>query len=182
MKPKRIVLSGGPGSGKTTLINHIETKGHVCFHEISRAVTAAAQKEGTAQLFLARPLLFSEKLLEGRYSQFTEAGNFNAPCVFYDRGLPDVTSYMDYLGTRYPARFSQYCMQHRYDHVFLLPPWGAIYEKDNERYESFAEAEKIYSFLLKGYKKYNYAPTQVPTGTVAARTQFIFETLSLYSL
>ncbi|PHR94676.1 MAG: ATPase, partial [Leeuwenhoekiella sp.] len=66
MIPKRIVLIGGPATGKTTLLNALRSRGYQCLEEVSRQVTQAAQQEGVEQLFLTEPLLFSDKLLETR--------------------------------------------------------------------------------------------------------------------
>ncbi len=177
MISKRVVITGGPGSGKTTLINHLEEEGYICIHEISREVILEAQKEGIEQLFLENPMLFSEKLLEGRLKQFQDTSSHKASFVFYDRGMPDVTAYMDYLDTHYPKKFSNTCDSNRYDLVFLLPPWESIYEQDNERYESFEQAERLYQFLLDGYKKYDYKVVEVPTGTIEDRTAYMLEHL-----
>ena len=179
MKSKRIVISGGPGSGKTSLISHLEKEGHTCMHEISRDVTIAAQKEGIEQLFLENPILFSQKLLEGRLQQFIEASVFSSPYVFYDRGMPDVTAYMDYIDSHYPVNFVKTCSINRYDAVFLLPPWQAIYEQDNERYESFEQAEKLYQFLLKGYQKFDYSVIEVPLGTIEERMNYMLDKLKI---
>lgn len=179
MKTKRIVISGGPGSGKTSLITYLEREGHTCMHEISRDVIREAQKEGIEQLFLENPILFSKKLLEGRFLQFEKASDYKTPFIFYDRGMPDVTAYMDYIDSHYPENFSETCNKNRYDVIFLLPPWEAIYEQDNERYESFQQAENLYRFLLKGYQKYNYTVIEVPTGTIEDRTIYMLEHLKL---
>ena len=175
MKTKRIVVSGGPGSGKTTLINHLESEGYTCMHEISRDVIIEAQKEGIEQLFLENPMLFSKKLLEGRLNQFKDAESHTNQITFYDRGMPDVTAYMDYIDSHYPVNFSDICNINRYDLAFLLPPWEAIYKQDNERYESFDQAETVYQFLVKGYQKYGYQVIEVPTGTIEDRTAYILE-------
>jgi predicted ATPase len=175
--PKRIAIIGGPGTGKSTLISALEAEGYPCMHEISREVTLQAQKEGIDQLFLTKPLLFSQKLLEGRLQQFRNAENFSANYLFYDRGLPDVPIYMDYLGTTYPEHFMETCYDNKYDKVFLLPPWEAIYEQDNERYESFEIAETLYKFLKSGYQKFGYDPLEVPIGTVTERKRFIIDSL-----
>lgn len=177
MKTKRIVISGGPGSGKTTLINYLEKAGYPCLHEISRDVIIEAQKAGIEQLFLTNPMLFSEKLLEGRLKQFKEASDCDSPFIFFDRGLPDVTAYMDYIDSHYPENFSATCNKNRYDMVFLLPPWKAIYLQDNERYESYEQAERVYQFLVDGYKKYDYKVVEVPTGTIEDRTSYMLEHL-----
>lgn len=171
------MISGGPGSGKTTLVSHLEQQGHACMHEISREVIKEAQQEGIEQLFLENPLLFSQRLLHGRLQQFKAANDFKISQLFYDRGMPDVTAYMDYVHSHYPENFYKTCMTNRYDLVFLLPPWEEIYEQDNERYESFAEAEKIYHYLVQGYRKYGYHVKEVPVGTVSRRLDYILSHL-----
>lgn len=171
------MITGGPGSGKTTLVSHIEELGYPCKHEISRDVTLEAQKQGIAQLFLTNPILFSQMLLEGRLKQFNELPNEPIPFLFYDRGMPDVTAYMDYIGSHYPHQFADTCMENRYDAIFVLPPWKDIYEQDNERYESFDQAERIHDFLYDGYEKYGYEVYDVPVGPIPQRTQFILEKL-----
>ena len=70
VKKEIIVIIGGPGTGKSTLIEGLIDKGYCCFPEISRQVTLEAKKQGIEQLFLENPLLFSELLLEGRIDQF----------------------------------------------------------------------------------------------------------------
>ncbi len=178
MSQKRIVITGGPGSGKTTLIEHLESEGHTVMHEISRAVIKEAQEAGIEQLFLEDPMLFSQKLLDGRLKQFEEATTMEESIIFYDRGMPDVTAYMDYIGTGYTDAFDQPCVDFRYDFIFLLPPWEDIYLQDNERYESFNQAVLIYQFLLRGYQRYGYHIIEVPTGTIPERIQFILKHLN----
>lgn len=175
MKTERIVITGGPGSGKTALIKFLEDQGHNVMHEISREVILAAKAEGIEQLFLEDPILFSKKLLEGRYIQFLEGENCKSQTLFYDRGMPDVTAYMDFLNTHYPESFSETCSNHKYDQIFVLPPWKEIYEQDNERYESFEQAEALFGFLKNGYENYGYKTHEVPVGSIKERAKFILE-------
>ena len=177
--PKKIVITGGPGSGKTVLIKHIQDLGFQCVHEISRTITIEAQKNGIEQLFLEDPLLFSRKLLKGRLGQFHDTEDIESSFLFYDRGLPDITAYLDYNNAIYPEHFNDTCRVNRYDTVFLLPPWKDIYKQDNERYESFKEAKNIYKFLLKGYRKYGYEIDEVPSGSLEFRTNYIFKKLMI---
>lgn len=179
MTPKRIVITGGPGSGKTTLIELLEAKGFPVIHEISRQVIQEAQAAGIDQLFLTDPLLFSQKLMDGRLKQFEQAKDHSEKHLFYDRGLPDVTSYMHYIEAKYPATFDAPCFNNCYDQVFLLPPWKSIYTQDNERYESFEQAETIHDHLLKGYEKYGYNVQLVPVGTPSERIDHILEKLEI---
>jgi predicted ATPase len=173
VKNRKIVITGGPGTGKSSIIYKLEENGENCLHEISRQVTLEAQKEGIDQLFLEKPLLFSEKLLDGRLSQYHKAQEINSSRIFLDRGLPDVVAYMDYFDTQYPEVFNKTCEIHRYDLIFILPPWEKIYTSDNERYESFEEALKISSYLYSTYRRYGYEPIEVPKLSVEDRTEFI---------
>jgi len=166
---RRIVITGGPGSGKTTLIKRLESRGHKVFHEVSREITKRARQEGVDQLFLKDPLLFSLELLAARTQQFTQVSSWEDKTVYYDRGLPDIPSYLDYLGSAYPSEFYEACLAHRYHTIFLLPPWEAIYHQDEERYESFETAKAIYGYLRNGYRKFGYAVHELPTGEVDKR-------------
>ena len=173
MDTKRIVITGGPGTGKTTIINELIKRKYVCLEEISRQVTLEAQERGIDQLFLTEPLLFSDMLLEGRIQQFFEAEKFDSDFIFFDRGVPDVVAYMDYLKTSYPNRFNEACLNNKYDHIFILAPWQEIYVSDNERYENYEQAVEIHHHLLAAYARYGYAMHDVPFGAVEDRADYI---------
>lgn len=179
MNPKKIAITGGPGSGKTSIINLLKEHGFLCYDEISRQITLQAREDGIEQLFLTEPLLFSKKLLEGRAQQFKDAKSEKTEVVFLDRGIPDVLAYMDYIGDDYPEYFTKSCELHKYDAVFLLPPWKEIFISDSERYENFEQAEKIHLHLAKTYSKYGYNLIEVPFGTIKERANFILQTLDL---
>ena len=177
MNKEIVVIIGGPGTGKTTIIEGLLAKGFCCYPEISREVTLEAKKQGIEQLFLENPLLFSELLLEGRKKQFYNAQNEPHDIIFLDRGIPDVLAYMHYIGDSYPAFFDLACCEHIYTKIFLLPPWEEIYESDNERYENFEQATLIYNHLTETYQKYGYHLIEVPKGTVEERISFILNQL-----
>jgi predicted ATPase len=172
-----VVIIGGPGTGKTTIIEGLLAKGFCCYPEISREVTLEAKKQGIEQLFLENPLLFSELLLEGRKKQFYNAQKEPHDIVFLDRGIPDVLAYMHYIGDSYTAFFDLACREHTYTKIFVLPPWEEIYESDNERYENFEQATLIYNHLTETYQKYGYHLIEVPKGTVEDRISFILNQL-----
>lgn len=178
MKCRKIVITGGPGTGKTSVIQSLEQAGHVCFHEISREVTREAQKKGINQLFLKDPLLFSELLLEGRIRQFHEASKMSLEHVFLDRGIPDVVAYMNYFKNEYPPVFNQVCQEYLYEKIFILPPWKKIYTEDNERYESYEQAVAIHDQLAETYAFHGYEAIEVPCGTIEERSSFILQHLA----
>ena len=175
MNTKKIVITGGPGTGKTSIINELNKRGHNCIEEISRQITLKAREDGIEQLFLTKPLLFSEMLLEGREQQFLDADASKESFVFLDRGIPDVVAYMDFIGDTYPQEFIDSCKNNLYDHVFILAPWQEIFSSDSERYENFEQAIEIHKHLLNTYKTYNYSLLDVPFGSVESRADFILD-------
>lgn len=177
MSKKIIVITGGPGTGKSSCIHALKERGFICFDEISREVTKKAQADGIDQLFLTQPLLFSELLLEGRLQQYNTAVEHSAPLVFLDRGLPDVLAYMDYIGNGYPEHFVDSCKAHVYHQAFILAPWQEIYQSDNERYENFNQAVEIHHHLMATYQRYNYELHDVPFDSVEKRVDFILDTI-----
>ncbi|WP_296149358.1 ATP-binding protein [uncultured Flavobacterium sp.] len=178
MQKDIIVIIGGPGTGKTTIIDGLLERGHCCFPEISREITLEAKKQGIEQLFLENPLLFSELLLEGRKKQYHQAVAEENAVVFIDRGIPDVLAYMHYIGDAYPAFFDEACREHKYTKIFILPPWEAIYESDDARYENYEQATLIYKHLKETYESYGYNLIEVPKDTVDNRILFILGHLS----
>jgi predicted ATPase len=173
-----VVLIGGPGTGKSTLIDGLVEKGYICYPEVSREVILEARQQGIEQLFLEKPLLFSELLLEGRKKQFAQASSETADVVFIDRGIPDVLAYMHYIGDSYPAFFDAACKEHVYTKIFFLPPWEEIYTADDARYENYEQAKLIAGHLQETYKSYGYNLIEVPKDTPDNRILFILGHLS----
>jgi len=120
-------------------------------------------------------------LLKGREKQFQIASEIDTELVFFDRGIPDVHGYLNYISMDYPDIFIQTSRINRYDFVFLMPPWEDIYIRDNERYESFEQALAIHNHLLRTYRALNYNVIQVATGTVENRTDYILNVIKTLS-
>lgn len=175
MNKEIIVLVGGPSSGKTTLIEALKKQGFICYPEISREVIREAQEQGIEQLFLEKPLLFSELLLEGRKKQYQKAVQETSTFVFLDRGIPDILAYMHYIGDAYPPFFDEACKSHLYTKIFMLPPWKEIYVSDAERYETFEQAVLIHKHLEETYRNYGYDLLEIPKDTVENRVAFVLE-------
>ncbi|MBZ9626865.1 ATP-binding protein [Psychroflexus sp. CAK1W] len=177
LKHIKNLLIGGPSTGKSTVLEALSDRGHWCFPEISREVTLEARQLGIEHLFLDEPLKFSEMLLKGRIKQFEEAKTLNTKQVFIDRGIPDVTAYMNHFNEEYPSEFEEANRTYRYDNVFLFPIWNDIYTRDNERFEDLELARNLQDALIKTYQDLDYKLIEVPKSRIYERIEFILNTI-----
>jgi len=181
---KRIVITGAPGTGKTSIILKLESANFFCFHEVIRTMTQEAKKNNGNTNIVSNPIVsvedpytFNTSILNARIQQHRDASLKKDSILFYDRGIPDVLAYMDYFKQSYTEQFIKECRDHIYDHVFILPPWEKIYVRDEERYESFEQAQEIHHHLVATYNKLGYNCIEVPFGSVAERNNFILKTV-----
>ena len=99
--------------------------------------------------------------------------NLKNQLFFFDRGLPDIVAYLDYIKSDYDQEFISTCEKYKYEKIFILPPWKKIYKTDNERYESFDQLLEIDKYLKKWYSKFGYDIVEVDKGSVDERLEFI---------
>jgi predicted ATPase len=177
---KKILITGGPGTGKTSLFNSLINDGFVGYEEKSREVISSFKKKGVNQLFLTNPLLFSDLLIESRISQFNHSNKNKEENVFFDRGIPDVLAYLDFKKMKYDQHYIIACKKHRYDLVFILRPWEDIFVNDNERYESFEESLQIDKYIYNTYKNLKYNIIEIPNMSITKRKDFVINTIKSY--
>ena len=176
--PKKIIITGGPSTGKTSIIEELKKEGHQCMDEVSREVILEARKKGIEHLFLKSPIHFSEILLKKRVQQYFDADKTETTHVFFDRGIIDIIAYLKFSKTTHNIKFQEALYNMKFDYVFICPPWEEIHTTDNERYESFEEAIKIHNDLVACYKREGYSVIEIPKGTVKERYNFILNKIS----
>ncbi|MGC6422340.1 MAG: AAA family ATPase [Flavobacteriaceae bacterium] len=176
-----IAITGGPGTGKSKLIETLQDHGYTCFEEISRHVIDKGKQLGMHNYFLESPQAFSKELFEGRKQQYSQANSLayrpNKPFIFLDRGLPDVIAYLEMQGIEKPD-WNKELSDCRYDRIIFLPPWEAIYKQDSQRMEPYERAVKISKQLWKTYSRY-YSDLQVlDPGTLQERVTALINSLT----
>lgn len=173
------VITGGPGFGKTTLISQLSQKGFRVSKEIAREVIEEQQLSGGDALPWKNVILF-EKLIASRRIDFIESVAITE-IAFSDRGLPDQIAYSWYKRKTETNFLKESAERYRYAPlVFITPPWEAIFTNDQIRQESFEEACKIHSFILKAYMESGYQTIEIPLVSPAGRIEFILQTINNY--
>ena len=163
---QRIVITGGPCSGKTSIIEGLKTMGIRCFDEVSRDIIQSMNITTSY-----KKINFEEAIFERRKHDFFHAKD---GINFYDRSMLDNLAYLKFNGHDTPMHLKIDCKNHRYyKKVFISPPWKEIYTKDKERIENFEESVKIYKILKDIYKKNDYYLIEIPHLSVRDRINFI---------
>ncbi|MBG2877535.1 AAA family ATPase [Proteus alimentorum] len=169
----RIILTGGPGSGKTTLINELKNRGYPCSLEAGRAIIQDQSVIDGIALPWADPNAFAQAMLIWELRSWHEASS-NKILYFYDRGLPDIAGYLLLCGLAIPKHLDKAITLFRYsENVFIAPPWTEVYTQDKERKQTEKEAEETYLAMIAAYKKYHYNLTELPKIGITDRANFI---------
>lgn len=165
------VIAGGPGSGKTTLIDALEQAGFVHSIEAGRAIIQDQQAINGPGLPWRDPALFAQLMLAWR--SFRMAQNLPGP-VFRDRGVPDVVGYLRLADLSVPAHMRCAAEELRYNRqIFIAPPWPEIFERDSERRQSFEEAVRTYEAMVASYEGLGYRLIELPRCSVPERVAFV---------
>lgn len=176
-----IVISGGPGAGKTTLIRELEHRGYHCVDEVARQLIAEqVDAKGTALPWKDKEQ-YKQLMLERSVAVYRNTPAGSRP-VFFDRGIPDTLCYAMLEGLLLTDEMEGYARTLRYNKtVFLLPPWEAIYHTDNERKQSWPEAVHTYNQMKQTYLSYGYEPVDIPVAPVGYRADFVIKTWNAVS-
>ncbi|MER7400122.1 AAA family ATPase [Streptomyces sp. NPDC000151] len=178
-----IVLTGGPGAGKSTLIDRLAALGYARSEEAGRGVIRDQVAVGGRGLPWADPELFAELMLCWELRSYRLAaqpqGHSNA-CeqspgpVFFDRGLPDVVGYLRLQGLPVPAHVHAAAQTYRYHRqVYVAPFWPEIYAADAERKQSPEEAERTCRVMVETYAEYGYEPIELERAPVEERVRAV---------
>jgi len=158
---RKFVISGGPSSGKTSVINELG-KEFKTFNESAREVLKNKDFNKGAQY----------EIFKRQLQQSNEANNFNET-VFFDRGIVDSLAYFKYHGFKIPIEILENSKPQNtgYEIIFILD--FVPYVKDDIRKESKEEAEEIHKVIYKVYEELKYKIVKVPFMSVEERIEFI---------
>jgi predicted ATPase len=173
------VISGGPGSGKTTVLTELARLGLPCVPENARLIIQEQVSSGGIALPWNDRAAFTDLMLRRSIDSYLAYASATQP-TFFDRGIPDTLGYARLIGLRETAAIEHAIQTYRYAPVvFIPPPWKEIYSTDTERKQDFAEAEHTFHVVWKAYQDCGYRVELLPRTPPAARAQFILETIQL---
>lgn len=173
IKENCIVVTGGPGMGKTSLIEYLHKKGYRHIPETGRKIIQQQSAQNGDALPWANRLAFANLMFEQSLADYLSVTEQKTP-VFFDRGIPDVMGYLQLCQLDSPSAMNEAISQYRYHPVvFITPPWPAIYQQDIERKQSFEEAVQTYNIMYQLYTNLGYQLIELPKDTIEIRAAFI---------
>jgi len=170
-----VVVTGGPGSGKSSLIDALERAGFGRSVEAGRGIIQDQVAIGGRALPWHDPVLFAELMLVWEMRSYHLAEQQTGR-IFFDRGVADVAGYLRLMNLPVPDYVGKAVEAFRYNRrVFIAPPWQDIFQQDRERKQDFVEAVRTYEALASTYADYGYELVEVPQVSVEERVRFVRE-------
>ncbi|MBM6576886.1 AAA family ATPase [Microvirga sp. SRT01] len=172
------VITGGPGSGKSTLIDALAAAGVATSEEVGRRIIREQVAARENALPWGDQRRFAKLMLAGETAA-REAALERGETVLLDRGVPDVAGFLRVSRIAVPPVLDHAARSHRYNRrVFLAPFWAEIFTEDAERQQSMQLAAATESIMRATYADYGYTIVELPRASVAERVGFVLEHLN----
>lgn len=172
------ILTGGPGAGKTTVLQHLQSLGYQTVPEVARAIIQQQVAKNGEAVPWKDTAQYTMLMTEHSINDYLLRTDNKGIC-FFDRGIPDALAYANLIQIEINKCLEEAVRLYRYNPVvFLFPAWEAIYHIDKERKQDFRLAEETCRQIEATYRKVGYRILTVPHGTVIQRARFILEEIN----
>ena len=169
---QKYIITGAPGTGKTSIINELKKRGLNCSDEISRKIISEQIKKNGEILPWKNQILFENKVAEMRTKQYLSIPK-NCIC-FFDRSAIDCIAYLKLNNLETTSKIIKEIKKCTFNKtVFYTPIWKEIYVTDKERKESITQAQKIEFSIINTYKSKGYKLIPIPKISIKERADFI---------
>lgn len=185
VQKRKIVITGGPGSGKSTMVGALERIGFAavpeaaieCINELSTQMGVEAQKQWRAahkdefQMMVARRQLVLEEEVDP-----------DAEVIFFDRGRLDGHGYAKFFSQTLRQDLRELAEACEYQRVFVLDTLEeevfAARGSDGRTSQRAASVE-IGAAIEQVYRDFKYKPERVPVLPLHKRVEYVLNCLGL---
>lgn len=160
----KFIITGPPGSGKSSLIEHLAGLGYWIAPEAAREVVKSIKDQ--------RSTVFNEAVISRNRELYGKAPS-DQTC-FFDRGVPDTVAYARWCGDPCVDEYEEVARMYSYSEpVFLLPYWKAIFSNDQVRQEDLFASRAIERHLFEVYRELGYTVFTLPRDSIEERAGLI---------
>jgi predicted ATPase len=180
---QRYILTGGPGAGKTSIIDFLAMQGYLIVSEAATEIIAEGLRQGIEKPWRADD--YHIRMYELISKRQIEIQNSSAPIVFFDRGHLDGLSYI-LLQKRTLYQSILDCVQTSIDtqyfnnRVFFIDSLGFVVPgpaRDEDLQESLQKAH----CLEQNYRAMGYEIIHILPGSVEERAQMIIHYITKWN-
>ena len=163
------VITGGPSSGKTTVLNELAELGYTVYPEAARMLINKEIKKGKSIKEIRR----NEAEFQRRVLKIKIEVEKSAPkdkIVFFDRAIPDSIAYYQICGLD-SEEVLKFCKKKVYKKIFLFEQLP--FDQDYARVENNKTIEKLNKLLRESYENLGYEVINIPAMSVKDRAKKI---------
>ena len=174
-KDNFVVITGGPGSGKSTILNALSKLGYKVIDETARIIIKERLSKGLSPR--PNPEEFAQQIFDIDFKNYISNID-TSQLLFFDRSFLDSAAMIFEANKIELIRLKEIINTYRFKkNVFIAPPWQAIYHNDSERDQSYEDSVEIYEKLYNWYDLNNYALIQIPKCDIDSRIHFILDNI-----
>lgn len=172
----RVIVTGGPGVGKTTLLRELAALGHAVVEESAREIIRERRAAGLPPR--PGPKAFAAELLRRDMAKHADSPAGASP-VFFDRCVVEAVAMAQEAGllSEPEARAALRGVDF-HPCVFVLPPWPQIYVNDAERDHPFEHCQRVHEGLTRWYTACGYRVHEVPRLSPPQRARHVLRVLA----
>lgn len=168
IKPNFFLITGGPGVGKTALLEELRRRGERVVEETHRRVIREQAASGGRALPWVDQAAYLARTCREDIAIFEAMTGVTEP-VFFDRGILD-----SLVDGEAPGWMQDAARTYRYSRTaFVPPPWREIYTQDDERRQTFEDCLATHAAITRQLRRLGYEPVEVPCGPVETRADFV---------
>ncbi|MEQ1823067.1 MAG: AAA family ATPase [Fimbriimonadaceae bacterium] len=174
---QRFIFTGGPGTGKTTTLIELQSRGYVCMPDVARRIIQERIATGLSPR--PEPIQFAQEMLRGNIEQYNLHPDPRTP-IFFDYGIIESLMMLQECDPDRNVAQSEMLQTKPYNRTaFFFPPWEAIYTQDSERDHTFSHAVEVAVSIRRGYESLGFTLVDVPAGRPSERAEFVLRWLTL---
>lgn len=168
------VITGGPGSGKTTTVNLLKERGYITTIEHARHFLDTQRLKGkSVEEIKKNQQEFQSKVLDMQIEQENEISPDVQ--VFLDRAIPDALAYYRFLNLSIDKKLSEALKTVSYKKIFILDRLPL--KNDYARDENEEAQKKIHELITEVYESLPFPVVHVPVLPEKERVDFILKNL-----